>query len=427
MDRSEAAPLSFGQLAAWRDHWSMPTASRKDLNSLHVVPAPPGTSRAAALAALRTLERVHVGMATVLRAGADGPVQRPVGSAPPEPAVVAVPPDTPAVDLRALVETAVLDDLERPFDLGTERPYRPHLVGADEVRGLSLVTSHVLADHWAADVLKDDLHTLLAGGAVTGGALTPVALAAQQRSGRGRQRDGATREYWDEISAGVAATGALGRHEDRDPAAAVRGILRSAEAGRALPRAAHGLGVSAAAVLVTCCARAVAEELSGDDALLHVMASNRYLPGVARLVTPLSQWTPLLLRDLRTGPLPDLVRRIRWDLLSGLRHGSYDSDAYADARGIGREAGEGAWDGFFVNILPGGAPAPGPDQDPEVTLEPAQVRTGPVFYLQIREGIPLTVGCRTMLRSVGAERVDRLLRRIRDLVLDLAPSRVGEP
>jgi hypothetical protein len=219
----------------------------------------------------------------------------------------------------------------------------------------------------------------------------------------------------------IAEIAPLGVHTGRDPEAGVRGVLRFPGGSAALAAAARRLDASPAAVALSCCARALADELAGEDTLFHVMSSNRHLPGVARLVTPMSQWVPLLLRDVRDGAMEDLVRRTKWSALAALRHGAYDPDAYADARGIGREAGEGAWDGFFFNFLPSARAltADPADESPTVTTAPPTVRTGPVFYLVIREGSPLTVICRTMVRSVGPATVGRLLHRIHDLLAEL--------
>ncbi|MCW3816379.1 condensation domain-containing protein [Micromonospora sp. DR5-3] len=406
-----SAPLTFGQLAIWRDVESVPRDRWHEPNIVQAWELPAGTGTADVRAALAALVRRHESLRTTYDL-----------SDPAAPRQVPHPPRTPdvavqrAADPRVDLDTVREQLARQPFSLVREPAWRATVVAAgDAPTHLVLVHHHMVADGLATWVLRRDFLAALAGtldDAVSG----PRTIVAHEQSPAGQRRGAAAMDYWAKLLTEVPPP-AVGQ-----PPFVEARLVSRALAGAAR-RVAARLRVSVANVVLSAfCAGLFA--VGGDDRLLvRVLSSNRFDPYRRDVVTSMNQWIPVLF-DRPSGPgLADLVREVVTRTRVAYAHGVYDVDRafrLLDEAGYRRGQYDSTWS---VNFIARRADEPEPS-DPDLdAAEDATVSwaapfssVGPRRYLRVIEGTDLTCELRVPVgrSAVAAE----LLRRMRQALLD---------
>lgn len=423
-----SAPLTFGQLAIWRDVESLPEDRWHEPNLAQTWALPAGTGLAAVRDALAALARRHESLRTTYDL-TDPAVPGQVAHLP---AVAEVQVERTA-DPRADLDAAREQVARQPFSLVREPAWRATVVAAGGTpTHLVLAHHHIVADGVAMAILRRDFFAALAGplgDAVTG----PRTILAHERSQAGRRRAAAALDYWAKLLAEVPPPAA-----GEPPFVEARLVSRSlaGAAGRVAAR----LRVSLAnVVLAAYCAGLFA--LTGDDRLaVRVLSSNRFDPYRLGVVTSMNQWIPVLV-DRPSGPdLATLIREVVRRTRVAYAHGVYDVDRVfrmLDEAGWRRERYDSTWSFNFISRPPGdpagpdgtggpdGAARPdgavaGPEEEP-VDWAPPFSSVGPRYYLRVIEGPALTFELRVPARQsrIAAE----LIGLIRELLL--AADRAG--
>jgi hypothetical protein len=340
-DGSGTEELTWGQRALWR---SMQRTGRS-LAMAGAQRLPAGTTIDLVVAGLRFVLSRHQALRTRLRFGPDGrPLQALASSG--EVALDLV--DAAGADPAAVAEQIRQRYEHTPYDYLTEWPVRmtvvcragepSHVVGgychlAVDAFGLA----ELAADLSTMDVLTGRSDRLLAG-------VQPLELARRQREPAAVRQSEAALRYLERTLRALPSYG-LGRvigepsgpqprhHQLRYRSPAALLALRTLAARKA--------GGSTAALLA---AYAVTLARHGGICPLPalLMASNRFRPGFAGAITPLSQVSPLLL-DVSGVSFGEAVTRAGRAALQAYKHAYYDPDRRAEliAR-LSRERGADA-------------------------------------------------------------------------------------
>lgn len=424
-----SVPLTYGQLAIWRDVESLPEDRWHEPNLAQTWALPAGTGLGAVREALAALARRHESLRTTYDL-TDPAAPEQVPHLPAAPEVHVERTADPRADLGAVGEEAA----RQMFSLVREPPWRAVVVAAGGTpTHLVLAHHHIVADGVAMAILRRDFFAALTGtlgDAVTG----PRTILEHERSPAGRRRAAAALDYWAKLLAEVPP-----RAAGEPPFVEARLVSRSL--ARSARRVAARLRVSLAnVVLAAYCAGLFA--LTEDDRLaVRVLSSNRFDPYRLDVVTSMNQWIPVLVdRASRTDPaalIRELVRRTR----VAYAHGVYDVDRVfrmlAEA-GCRREQYDSTWSFNFISrppeqpAGPDGAAGPdgvagaGPEGGADGEDEPVEwaapfSSVGPRYYLRVIEGAALTFEVRVPARQsrIAAE----LIRRIREFLL--ATGRTG--
>ncbi|MEU8262010.1 condensation domain-containing protein [Micromonospora sp. NPDC048999] len=408
-----SAPLTYGQLAIWRDVESVPKHRWHEPNLAQTWALPVGIGMPAVREAIAALVRRHESLRTTYDL-TDPAALRQVAHPPQPPDVRVERTAEPQADLDAVREQCA----RKPFGLIREPAWRATIVAAaDTPTHLVLAQHHIVADGAAMAILKRDFFAALAGtldDAVTG----PATIAAHEQSPAGRRRAAAALDYWaklfTEIPSPIAQTPPY-----------VEARLVSRALARAARRAAARLRVSVAnVVLAAYCAGLFA--LVDDHRLaVRVLSSNRFDPYRRDVVTSMNQWISVPI-DRPSGPdLAGLVREVVNRTRVAYAYAAYDVDRMfqlLDEAGQRRAQYDSTWS---FNFIPRG-----PDE-PETSLADvdaagAQEQTvswatpfssvGPRCYLRVIDGADLTFELRVPVgwSAVAAE----VLRRMHQALLD---------
>jgi len=408
---STSAPLTFGQLAIWRDVESVPRDRWHEPNLAQIWALPPGIGLTAVRDALAALVRRHGSLRTTYDL-TDPAAPRQVTHPAQRPDVTVERSADPRLDLDAVREQWA----RQPFSLVREPPWRAAIVAtADTPTHLVLVHHHIVGDGAATAILRRDFVAALAGtldDAVSG----PATISAYEQSPAGRQRAAAALDHWAKLFTEVPPL-ALGQPPFVEARLASRDLTRAAR------RVSARLRVSVAnVVLAAYCAGLFA--LTDDHRLaVRVLSANRFDPYRRDVVTSMNQWisTPV---DRPSGPgLAELVREVGKRTRVAYAHGVYDVDRMfrlLDEAGHHRAEYDSTWSFNFIPRGPDGpgqshADATGP-QDETVSWAAPFSSVGPRYYLRVVEGPALTFELRVPVgRSAVAA---KLLRRLRQALLD---------
>jgi Condensation domain len=424
-----SAPLTFGQLAVWRDIESMPLHSRQDSNAVLTWPIADGCSRGQVRQALDGLAIRHEALRTVYECSSgDRPVQVVHDASSVSPLELSVPQDVAEGNgLVESVEQEITAIEDQPFDLAVEYSWRPVvLTSRGEPRAVVVVVSTIAADPWAGEVLQADFARLLSGGD-PGPANTPREVAAWQHSDQWRARTEAAIQYWDGLLAALQADDSPQPAYRNRPEVAVKAQLLSRPAGEATRQLASRLRASVPSIVLAAYALATSTVLGIPRVLVNVMSANRFWPVTEELVCSMSQWVPLLVGPRPREAFVDLAARTYWLAVRAYRHGCYDPDLFARHWSLDPRLGEGGWPGVFFNFIPGD-PAEDAEDEAAVTSRPVfawqtpMVRTGPSFYLRACEGTELSLTARAMWDGFPAAHLEQVMRSMHDILVTAAGS-----
>lgn len=239
---------------------------------------------------------------------------------------VVAPPGT-TDDLEDAARRLRAELLADPFDYGNEWPVRVGLVTSGGlVHHLVLAVSHTAVDGWGLPQFGTDLAALAQGvppGDLVASRTTlqPLAEAAYQASEDGRRRDEAARSRTSALmrSAPTVMFPATASPRYR------QAVLRGGRTTGALDRAVDRLGVSSSTILLAASCAAIAEAAARDDCVVQVMVNNRFVPGLAGVVSPVAM-EGLLYVDGLDAPFDTVVRRVWKASMTAYRSAYYDKD-----------------------------------------------------------------------------------------------------
>lgn len=227
---------------------------------------------------------------------------------------------------RAELATALV---QVSFDPEREWPLRVGLIGAgDQVAAIVLVVCHTATDGMGMGLLRGDLTALLAGADPAElrrrYRFQPLHEAAYQTSDRGRQRDRAARRHWRDGL--TAAPGRMFAPVHSGTRAFRRATLVSPALPPALAVLAGRWRLPPAALLLAAAAAAVAEESGSRHCAFQVMVSNRFVPSLRHLLSPVTL-EGLFTMDTEAAGLELLARRAHAASIRTYYHSYYDKAA----------------------------------------------------------------------------------------------------
>ncbi|WP_194924653.1 condensation domain-containing protein [Catenulispora pinisilvae] len=230
-----------------------------------------------------------------------------------------------------------------PFDHAREWPIRMAGVRARGVVTHVVVTiSHVATDGGGIAVMLEELRQR---DPVTGQpknpepAMGPLELAALQRTPAGRRHSEASLRHWERL---LRTAGPLrfGPRTDRGEPRYRRAIFQSRALHLASKAVAARTGGPASTVLLAGYAVAVARLTGIAPALIQVVVSNRFRPGLADVSHPLSV-NGLLMVEVTDASFDELVNRTQRALALCSKYAYYDPTQLEELRArINRERGE---------------------------------------------------------------------------------------
>ncbi|WP_019545169.1 condensation domain-containing protein [Streptomyces sulphureus] len=327
------APLSYGQLHAWRTMEGIPPQLRYEANLGESWDLPPGTSRDRVHTVLRVLVARHESLRTVYR-DVDGAV--------PGQTVLEELPDLPVEHVAVSGES-----VRAPADLMGERRRRTFDPCAEpawravvqETAGgparVLFVGHHLTVDGWALDLLSREFGLLLREGTdgLAGGVLQPRTLAEEQRSPAGEGRRSAAAGYrrrlFDALS--TADLRAL-------PASAGKGGQRTNAMFEVPLHADHvrpvceRLEITPQSLLLACWGLCLHSILGIERSAVNLVAANRVSPALRSLVSSTTQIVPLLVETDRAAEFAAYARTLDARARRAYSLASYDVDDYARER-----------------------------------------------------------------------------------------------
>jgi hypothetical protein len=330
------AELTWGQQGLWR-------AMRLTGTSLPLAgatPMPPGYLIEDMARVLRFALERHPSLRTRLRLHGDLPPEQDLAAA--GEAVLEV------VDAGAEDPAAVAERLRRRwedtvFDYATEWPVRMGVVTAGgAVSHMVAVYCHLALDLSGLEVLIEDLATMdrrTGTSPVPVTATSPLELAGRQHGAAGRRHSTTSLRYWERLLRRVPAHRLPGPADPRRP--------RFQELGYSSLAALHAVRILAARsglrtgpLLMAAHSVALAALSGVDQAVLQVLVSNRFRPGLTRAVTPLTQ-SALLAVEVAGAPLTEVAARCQRSVVRAGKNAYYDPDGLDDlAARVDAERGE---------------------------------------------------------------------------------------
>ncbi|WP_329180675.1 condensation domain-containing protein [Streptomyces sp. NBC_01477] len=329
--------LTWGQ----RKVWTLMEQAGTSMSMGGAVPVTDGRTVRDLASELRFFMCRYASMRARIRAGADGGlIQEVSGSGRAELGILDIEddgdPDQAAQGLADQWEAT-------PFDHAGEWPIRMAAVRSGGVVTHAVVAiSHVATDGSGIGVM---LGELAERDPVTGepknpaSAMGPLELAALQRTPSGRRQSDASLRHWERLlrSAGPRR---FGPRVDRGEPRYRRAVFSSRALHLASRAVAARAGTSTSSVLLAGYAVAVARLTGITPALIQVVVSNRFRPGLADVSHPLSV-NGLFMVEVADASFDEVVDRTRRALALCSKYAYYDPAQVDELRArIGRERGE---------------------------------------------------------------------------------------
>jgi len=284
-------------------------------------PVPPGTTVEDIADELRFCMSRYQSMRTTLRFDGDGlPRQVVHASGEVSLEVVDAPPDA---DLAAVAKGVRERYQATDHDHATEWPVRMAVVRRDGVPAYQvMVVCHLVVDGMGALVMQDEMRTRPAGPIA---ALQPLEQAREQRTPAAVRRSQAALRHWEHLLRTTPADRFAGSGDPRTP--------RYWEVVRTSPALHLALGPVAArarqessTVLLAAFAMAMSRVTGIAPLLTQLVVGNRFRPGLAESVSPVSQ-TALCRLDVAGCDLDEALARTWRAALAGYKHSYYDPAA----------------------------------------------------------------------------------------------------
>ncbi len=319
-----AGELTWGQMGIWR----ATQRNRRNMNLIWPVPLPAGTTLAEIVARLRLMVSRHPALRTRLRfvdgPSGDGHPQQVIAESGEVPLHIADvgdgdDPATATEELRSRYEL-------NWFDYENEFPVRMGVVRqSGALLHLVVCYSHVMVDGAGLDALDQDLnHVELAAGeaAAPPAGLNPLELARKQGSPAMRRQSDRAIQHWADQLERLPAW----RLKEPDPSQAPRFAELVAYspamelAMRAVTARTEADGTS---VLLAAYAASVARVLGRNPSVAQVVVSNRFRPGLADMVSQVSQHG-ICVVDAADSSFDEVVARAQKAVTSASFYAYYD-------------------------------------------------------------------------------------------------------
>lgn len=227
------------------------------------------------------------------------------------------------------------------FDYAAEWPVRMGAVTAGGgVSHMVAVYCHLALDLYGLELLIADLATMdLESGesAEPVDATSPLALARDQRAQPALRQSAASLRHWEHVLRRIPARRLPGSADPRTPRYLELGYS-SVAALRAVRLLAARTGLRTGPLLLAACAVGLTRVTGTDPAVLQVLVSNRFRPGLGRSVTPLTQ-SSLVAVEVAGAELPEVAERAQRATVRAAKNAYYDPaalDALYDAVDLAR-------------------------------------------------------------------------------------------
>lgn len=375
------APLTWGQKAVWQDMQA--TGESLSLAGIHELPA--GTTVADVAAALASLIGRHPALRMRLGTAAPGrPCQVVSGSGEVAFDIVTIPDDAAGAADFAL---ALMHEQQiAPFDLHREWPVRLAVIRhRDALRYQICTVSHLVADGVSMAMLLAELKP---GGApdcraAPPGAASILDIARREHTEPLRRISHRAMRYWESqlLSAPPLTFGEAAGRPGRLGHRYWHGQFSSPAAYLSMLAIAERTGTNASGVMLALIATAIARAAGVNPLTVKIIVSNRFRPGFADVIAPISQKSVVTV-DLARVSIDEAAARIQRATLAAAMYGYYDPEQLGEVTaGIASKRGQPPQITCMVNdarvasTLPAGRPG----------------SRAPVTREQIREKLPETV------------------------------------
>ena len=387
--------LTWGQ----RKVWTLMQQAGTSMSMGGAVPVTDGRTVHDLASELRFFMSRYASMRSRIRAGADGRLIQQVSDS--GLAVLGIIDAADGED-PGLVAQGVADRWEStPFDHTEEWPIRMAAVRSrGAVTHVVVTISHVATDGSGIAVILGELGER---DPVTGepknpaSAMGPLELAALQRTPSVRRQSEVSLRHWERLLRS-AAPGRFGPHVDRGEPRYRRAVFESRALHLASKVVAARVGSSTSSVLLAGYAVAVARLTGITPALIQVVVSNRFRPGLAGVSHPLSV-NGLLMVEVADASFDEAVDRTQRASAVCSKYAYYDPSALEELRArIDRERGEAVELSCLFNDrrLGIGVEPPGPVAPSRHELEAARAESA------LRWGEPFPSYLDKLMIQVGA-------------------------
>jgi hypothetical protein len=229
-----------------------------------------------------------------------------------------------------------------PFDHEREWPIRmAAVVARGVVSHVVVMISHVATDGAGIAVMLGELgeRDPITGEPKNPAAMGPLELAALQRTPSGQRQNEASLRHWERILRSIA-TLRFGPHVDRGEPRYRRAFFASRALHLASKAVAARVGGTEASVLLAGYAVVVARLTGVDPAVIQVVVSNRFRPGIADVSHPLSV-NGLFMVEVADASFDEVVTRTQRAMAQCSKYAYYDPKALEELRArVNRERGE---------------------------------------------------------------------------------------
>jgi hypothetical protein len=325
--------LSWGQRELWeafrRQNTWMP------LHGLRPLPA--GTSVEAVADRLRFLMSRYHTMRTLIQTGPHGPRQVVAGSGEVELEIY----DTdPGGDPAELADRLRYRFKRTDHDFATEWPVRLAVIRHHGTLTHQLmIACHLVVDAIGARLLIADLVSYAAGGSPAAPPMPPLEQTRWQRSEAGQRHSQRVIEHWEGQLRKVPARRFAAPRIVTAPRY-WQAAFRSPALHLAVRAITARAGLDAAPVLLACYVIALARVTGTEPVVARVLVSNRFRPGLARTVSPITQ-LGLLVVEVAGRSFEEVLDQIRHRVMATYKNAYYDPIQLAErVAQLGRECGE---------------------------------------------------------------------------------------
>lgn len=312
--------LTWAQKGLWRA--MQLTGSSMALGGV-TPPLPPGTTVEDMQRVLRFAMSRHPALRTRLRLDA-GPLPEQDVAAAGEAMLTVV--EAGTEDPAAVADALRARWVDTVFDYAAEWPVRMGVVTAGgEARHLVAVYCHLALDLHGLEVLIGDLATMdLRTGASAAPAprTTPLELAHRQAGPAALRQSTASLRHWEHVLRSIPPRRLPGSSARRSPRWPELGYS-SVAALLAVRLLAARTGLRTGPLLLAACAVALTRVTGTDPAVLQVLVNNRFRPGLAAAVTPLTQ-SSLLCVEVGAARLAEVADRARRETVRAAKNAYYD-------------------------------------------------------------------------------------------------------
>lgn len=391
-------PLTYGQLSVWRIMESYPAQRWPETYLRSVVRVPPGRTLAEVRAALGTVCRRHESLRTYFLPGSDGPVQRVMPAADPEPVIVEHRGTADDAAADALADSLAQVRIDRAHQFGR----RFAILTVDGRPGyVAVVVDHIVADGFGLRRLGAELAAALGADDADGRRWLaemppqPADLAVHQRSEAGAARRTAALDQWRHLMRSLPVELFPVPRTAGDTPGRIEAILHSRRARADLATLGTRTAVTASSVLLALTALAVATVTGHDRVVLTLQSSNRFAPPWRSIVSSMNQYAPLTLTcSPRTQSFGGFAATAHTAALKAYRTGSYDFDAVTEL--VAEERGIDLGFDHFFNFMAHDVrvpPAAGDESTrPGWVQETVPYRQiGPRLDVKVREGAEMPI------------------------------------